>query len=84
MLVLQWTLVCVAATVFIAGYLGRWRHTPVAMLSTYGVMALVCAYQTFFILTSPTRFQAMALEYVAYTVILLFLFHSEHMRLRFA
>jgi hypothetical protein len=84
MLVLQWTLVCLAAAVFIAGYLGRWSHTPVAMLCVYATMALVCAYQTFFILTSATRFHAMAAEYLAYTVILLFLFLSEHMQLRFA
>jgi hypothetical protein len=46
----------VAATTFIAGYLGRWKRTPVAMLVIYGVMALVCAYQTFFILTSASAF----------------------------
>jgi hypothetical protein len=84
MLALQWTLVSLAASVFIAGYLARWRHTPQAMLCVYGAMAAVCAYQTFHVLTSPTRFRAMAIEYLEYAVILVFLFRSEHMRARFA
>jgi hypothetical protein len=84
MLLLQWSLIGVAATAFIAGYLSRWKHTPMAMLCIYSAMALVCAYQTFFILTSPSRFRAMAIEYIEYAVILMFLFFSSHMRLRFA
>ncbi|HEY8942843.1 MAG TPA: hypothetical protein VIM73_01220, partial [Polyangiaceae bacterium] len=55
MLALQWTLISLAAFVFVAGYFSRWRHTPVAMLGIYGAMALVCAYQTFFILTHAAR-----------------------------
>jgi hypothetical protein len=50
MLLLQWTLIAAAAVTFIAGYLARWKRTPVAMLCIYGCMALTCAYQTFFIL----------------------------------
>lgn len=84
MLLLQWSLISVAATVFIAGYLCRWRRTPVAMLAVYTAMALVCAYQTFFILTNASRFRAMAIEYLEYAVILMFLFFSRHMRFRFS
>jgi hypothetical protein len=84
MLLIQWTLIATAASVFIIGYLIRWRPTPSAMLLVYGVMALTCAYQTFFILTAPSRFRAMAIEYVEYVVILAFLFFSEHMRARFS
>ena len=84
MLLLQWSLVAVAAAVFIGGYLSRWRHTPFAMLAIYSAMALTCAYQTFFVLTHPFRFSAMAIEYVEYAVISLFLFYSAHMRARFS
>lgn len=84
MLLLQWSLIAVAATTFIAGYLGRWKRTPVAMFVIYGAMALVCAYQTFFILTSASRFRAMAIEYIEYALILAFLFFSEHARRRFS
>lgn len=82
MLVLQWSLISVAAAVFIAGYLGRWQRLPVAMLVIYGAMALVCAYQTFFVLTHASRFREMAIEYVEYAVILWFLFSSGHVRRR--
>ena len=83
MLALQWSLIAFAAATFIAGYVWRWRPTPIAMTFIYGAMALVCAYQTFFILTAPSRFRAMAIEYVEYAVILAFLFLSDHMRQRF-
>lgn len=84
MLLLQWSLIAMAATVFIVGYLRRWTHTPVAMLGIYVAMALTCAYQTFCILTHPSRFRAMAIEYMEYALISLFLFCSAHMRARFS
>lgn len=82
MLLLQWSLIALAAMVFIAGYLVRWRPTPVAMLVVYGAMVATCAYQTFFVLTAPSRFVAMAIEYLEYALILWFLFSSEYMRAR--
>lgn len=83
MLLLQWTLIAVAAAVYVVGYLRRWPAMPVALGCIYALMALVCAYQTFFILTSSTRFFAMAVEYLEYALILLFLFRSRHMRAHF-
>jgi hypothetical protein len=84
MLLLQWSLIAMAAAMFIGGYALRFRHTPLAMSVIYGAMALVCAYQTFFILTHAARFRAMAIEYTEYAAILAFLFLSTHMRERFA
>jgi hypothetical protein len=52
------------------------------MLVIYAAMALVCAYQTSFILTSPSRHRAMAIEYAEYAIILAFLFRSRRMRRR--
>lgn len=77
MLLWQWALVATAATVFIAGTLRRWPRLPLAMLGIYGVMALTCAYQTFFILTDDGRFVAMGIEYAEYAVILVFLFAAR-------
>lgn len=84
LLLLQWTLIAVAAGVFIGGYVTQWKHTPLAMLCIYGCMALTCAYQTFFVLTASSRFRALALEYLEYALVLAFLFGSRHMRARFS
>ena len=84
MLILQWTLIAIAAVCFVAGYLTRHPHLPVAMACIYAAMAATCAYQTFFILTHPTRFRAMAIEYAEYALILAILFGTEAMRRRFA
>jgi hypothetical protein len=75
-LFMQWTLVVVAGVTFIAGYLLRWPHTPVAMACVYAAMAALCAVETFRFLESDFRFAAMGLEYLAYAAILLFLFRS--------
>ena len=84
MLALQWSLIALAASIFILGFVLRFRYTPAAMACVYGAMALVCAYQTFFILTDPRRFRAMAIEYLEYAAILAFLFLAKSMRERFA
>jgi hypothetical protein len=84
MLGLQWSLIAVASTTFVFGFIRQWRATPWVMAAVYGAMAAVCAYQTFFVLTDPMRFRAMAIEYVEYALILVFLFRSPYMRTRFS
>ncbi|MBE7492023.1 MAG: hypothetical protein HS108_09760 [Planctomycetes bacterium] len=84
MLTLQWTLIATAAVCFVVGYFARWKRLPVAMAVIYGLMALTCAYQTLFILTAPTRFLFIAIEYLEYAVILAFLFRSDFARRRFS
>jgi hypothetical protein len=76
-LLLQWILIASAAAVFLGGYFARWPHTPVALAVVYAAMAGLCALQTFHYLTSPTRFRAMAIEYVEYAVILVILFSTR-------
>jgi hypothetical protein len=84
MLLSQWGLITLAATIFLFGFSRRWPHTPISMALVYSAMALVCAYQTFFILTHSGRFRAMAIEYVEYALVLAFLFLSPYMRARWA
>lgn len=84
MLLLQWLLMLGAGVVFIAGYLARRHWLPFAMAGLYAVMAAVCAVQTFTMLTNDNRFTNMAIEYLEYTAILLFLFGAPEMRWRFA
>lgn len=80
MLLWQWALVLTAAVVFVLGYVTRWRRLFLAMSILYGAMAATCALQTFFILTHPTRFLAMAIEYAEYAAILCFLFFARERR----
>lgn len=79
-LFLQWSLTLAAAVVFIGGYFLRWRGLPVAMACVYAAMAALCAVETFGYMQSDTRFVAMALEYLAYAGILVFLFQSHLFR----
>jgi hypothetical protein len=81
---LRWPLIAAASAAFIGGYVGRWRLMPWAMLLIYSGMAAMCAYETFFVLTNPNRYRAMAVEYAEYAVILAFLFLSNHMQQRFS
>lgn len=77
MLLWQWTLVSVAAVVFLIGFFARIRYLPESMSIVYGLMATTCAYQTFFILQHDSRFIQMAVEFMEYAVILLILFRMR-------
>lgn len=83
MLILHWALIAAASVAFIAGYVARWPPTPWVMAGLYAAMAATCAYQTFFVLTNPNRYWAMAIEYIEYGAILLFLFRTSAMRRHF-
>ena len=48
------------------------------MMVAYGILALVCAIETFGYMTSKTKYIAMASEYVAYTIILILLFRTNY------
>lgn len=76
MLLMQWVLVLLTAFVFLAGYAAGWPRMPVMLAIMYLILALVCAYQTFFILEHDSRFVAMGVEYIAYIAILAFLFNA--------
>jgi hypothetical protein len=80
----QWLLVLAVASIFILGLAARWRHTPVAMAAGYALMAGLCAVETIGYLKHDLRYPAMALEYAAYIVILLFLFRSRTARSSFS
>lgn len=79
-LLMQWVLVLLAAFTFVIGYRTQWPFTPVAMACIYAAMAALCAVQTMRYLVHDARFVAMGVEYLAYTLILIFLFRSELFR----
>lgn len=74
----HWGSVFVTSTGFLYGYFTRWNKTPQFMLFAYGMLALVCAIETFGYMTSETKYAAMIAEYVTYTVILILLFKSRY------
>lgn len=84
MLWLQWPPILLTGLAFVAGYALRWPQMPQAVIAGYAVLAALCAYQTFFLLTHDTRFLAMAAEYAAYIAIGLFLLRSRLVRARLA
>lgn len=77
-LIIHWSSVLLASVSFIYGYFTQWSKTPYVMAFAYGLMALVCAIETFGYMTNETKYLAMGLEYLAYTLILLLLFKSKY------
>lgn len=73
-LLIQWTLTFIAASVFIGGYILKWPNTPVALACVYAAMAALCAVETFGYMEGTARFVAMGAEYLAYAGILVFLY----------
>jgi hypothetical protein len=76
-LLLQWIFVLTAACVMVAGFVTRWRRTPVAMLACYGAMAALCTVENVLYLG---HYGSMALEYASYVAILAVLFRSDRFR----
>lgn len=82
-LVIHWTSVLFAATVFLFGYFGRWKLTPYLMVAAYGAMALVCLIETFGFMTSKYKYVAMVAELVTYTIIVVLLFNEKFSSIHF-
>lgn len=78
LLVIHWGSVLLAAAGFLTGYFTHWARTPQFMVFAYGMMAVVCAIETFGYMTSEYKYLAMAGEYLAYTIILIMLYKTEH------
>ncbi|HUG22644.1 hypothetical protein [Piscinibacter sp.] len=84
LLLWHWLAVLLAAVIFLVGFFARWTFTPKAMVAAYSLMALVCVVETFWFLTHPWRFAAMALEFLAYVAISLALHRMPRLTARFA
>lgn len=82
-LLVHWLAMIGAGSLFLVGYATQWSRTPIAMVGAYGVLAAICALETFSHLTSPNRFVAMGVEYATYAGILFLLFRVESLRTYF-
>lgn len=75
---IHWGAVLIASTGFLYGYFTHWSKTPQFMMVAYGMLAVVCAIETFVYMKSQTKYIAMASEYVAYTIIIILLLRSNY------
>lgn len=82
-LFIHWTAILAGGGTFLFGYLTRWPGTPAAMAVAYGMMAAVCAIETFGFMTSPSKYIAMATEYITYAVLTALYFYAPFIRERF-
>jgi hypothetical protein len=82
-LTIHWASILFAAGIFMFGYFTRWKLTPHFMVAAYGTMAVVCIIETFGFMTSKYKFLAMGLEYAAYILIVILLYHSRFASLHF-
>lgn len=78
LLFFHWSSVLFASAVFIYGYLTHWRKTPIFMTAGYIFMSIVCVIETFGYMTIDTKYTAMAVELLAYIIILLLLYRTTY------
>lgn len=84
---LHFAALLLTGTIFLGGYLMRWRHTPWATVVMYAVLATICFIETVDSHAfggGPTRFIPMAIEYVTYFGLSAYLLRSSAMRRRFS
>lgn len=84
---LHFASILAAGTIFLVGYVTRWRHTPFAMVILFAVMATLCFVETVDFMAfgkGPTRFLVMSLEYVVYLGLSVYFLRSTTMQQRFS
>ncbi|TNE51810.1 MAG: hypothetical protein EP343_02815 [Deltaproteobacteria bacterium] len=84
---LHFASILAAGTVFLVGYVVRWRHTPFAMVLLFAVMATLCFVETVDFMAfggGNTRFLVMSLEYVMYLGLSFYFLRSSAMNQRFS
>ncbi|MEM9983050.1 MAG: hypothetical protein AAF734_11180 [Bacteroidota bacterium] len=77
-LITHWSSILFASTTFLYGYITQWNKTPQIMAVAYGFMAIVCLLETFGYMTSKSKYVAMGGEFLAYALILFFLFNTKY------
>lgn len=83
---LHWLLILLTGTIFVVGFLLRWKHTPFATITMYATLATLCFVETVDFNAfggGPNRFLFMAAEYVAYVVLSAYLLRSQRIAERF-
>ncbi|GAB5412638.1 MAG: hypothetical protein Cons2KO_02410 [Congregibacter sp.] len=83
---LHWLLIVLTGSVFVVGYMRRWKHTAFVSITLYATLATLCFVETvdFEAFGGGTkRFFIMALEYASYIGLATYLTRSQVVRQRF-
>jgi hypothetical protein len=83
---LHWLLLLLTGSIFVFGFLLRWRHTPFATITMYATLATLCFIETVdfgAFSGGPERFLIMAGEYAVYVALSVYLLRSRWVRERF-
>lgn len=80
---IHWLLITLSGSTFLAGYLLRWRYTPLAMIVLFAALATLCAIQTFDFMQNSGRYGDLARECTYYVLISIYLVRSKRMREHF-
>ena len=78
LLPIHWGSVMITSVGFLIGHFTKWSRTPEFMLAAYTMLFTICVIETFGFMTSSTKFIAMAVELVTYTVVLTMLFKNKY------
>lgn len=83
---LHWLLLLLTGTIFVLGFIMRWRHTPFATVAMYAALATLCFVETldFGAFGGGARsYFIMAGEYAVYIVLSVYLLRSRRIGERF-
>lgn len=80
---IHWVLIIASGVIFLGGYFLRWRHTPLAMIVVYAMLATLCAVETFDFMENPGRYTSWVVECINYVLVSLYLTRSQRMRAHF-
>jgi uncharacterized SAM-binding protein YcdF (DUF218 family) len=73
-------------SIFVVGFLLRWRHTPFATITVYATLATLCFIETVDFGAfggGPGRYVIMAAEYAVYVILSIYLLRSRRIWERF-
>lgn len=79
----HWLLITISGVVFIAGYIARWKWTPIAMVLVYSNLAVLCTIQTFDFMSEQWGYSQYFTEIVMYVIHSFFLLLSPVSKSRF-
>lgn len=79
----HWLLITVSGSVFVYGYITRWKWTPIVMIMVYSNLAIMCTIQTFDFMSAQWGYPQYFTEITMYLFNSLFLLYSQVSRSQF-